>query len=55
MGKYKQRGVIRALEDYFGEKFDEKTQFINYKKGWLIKHEPACSGFTILSRGRPQS
>ena len=44
------RGVIRAVEDYFGASFDEKKNFVDFRKGWLIKHYSYCSGFTILEK-----
>lgn len=45
-----QRGVIRALEEFFGASFDEKKPFVDLIDGWLIKHEPHCCGFTVLHR-----
>ena len=45
-----ERGVIRALEELFNEKFNEKEEFITVKNGWIIKHYPYCNGFTILVR-----
>lgn len=47
------RGVIRALEDYFGKRFDETADFIDFADGWLIKHRQICNGFTILERIPP--
>lgn len=44
------RGVIRALENYFGRSFDERSEFCTISKGWLIKHHPYCGGFTILEK-----
>lgn len=44
------RGVIRALEEFFGATFDEKQPFADLIDGWLIKHEPHCCGFTVLHR-----
>jgi cephalosporin hydroxylase len=45
-----ERGVIRALEDYFETSFPEEEAFIDFRKGWLIKHEPRSLGFTVLER-----
>lgn len=45
------RGVIRALEIYFGKTFDETADFTDRVNGWLIKHHAICNGFTILERG----
>ena len=44
------RGVIAAMEKYFGRTFDETVPFVEIINGWLIKHNPYCSGFTVLSR-----
>jgi hypothetical protein len=45
-----QRGVIRAIEDYFGTSFDETKDFVALRGGWLVKHSARCLGFTILER-----
>jgi predicted O-methyltransferase YrrM len=42
------RGVIHALEDYFGCRFAETRPFTTVQNGWLIRHLPACNGFTVL-------
>jgi len=47
------RGVIRAIEEYFGTSFDEEQDFIDFRNGWLIKHHAACNGLTILERVSP--
>lgn len=48
------RGVIRAIEKYFGNAFNEKRDFTEFKKGWRIKHFSNCNGFTILEKaGQP--
>jgi predicted O-methyltransferase YrrM len=43
-----QRGVIRAIEEYFGVSMDESSDFsMILKKGvdtWRIKHETGCNG-----------
>jgi predicted O-methyltransferase YrrM len=44
------RGVIRAIEEFFGATFDEKRPFVDLLDGWLIKHEPHCCGFTVLHK-----
>lgn len=49
-GFYNERGVIRALEKYFNESFNEKENFVDFRKDWLIKHYSYCSGFTILEK-----
>ncbi len=50
IGWKNQRGVIRALEEYFGCRFDEKRNFTGIRKNWLIKHWPNCCGLTILEK-----
>jgi cephalosporin hydroxylase len=45
-----QRGVIRALEEYFGCCWNEKFAFTDVQNGWLIRHQPHCNGFTVLDR-----
>lgn len=46
-----QRGVIRAIEEFFDKKFDETEKFsICLKKDgqiWKIKHVPWCNGFLM--------
>src|SRR5712692_8474476 len=44
------RGVMAALEQYFGSKFDEKVSFTDSRKGWIIRHNARCNGFTILEK-----
>lgn len=44
------RGVIRALERYFDCTFDETERFTTVKSGFVIEHNPLCSGLTILRR-----
>ena len=50
LGWNNDRGVIRALEGFFGRTFDETRPFIDIIDGWLIKHEPYCCGFTVLHK-----
>lgn len=51
---HQHRGVIAALERYFGASFDERVDFVDVQKGWLIKHWANSSGFTVLSRIDPR-
>lgn len=44
------RGVIRAIEEYFDSSFDETRPFTVVEKKWVIEHYPYSSGFTILTR-----
>jgi len=50
LGWDNERGVIRALEDYFECKFEETYEFTDIKKGWLIKHKPWGAGLTAMRR-----
>ena len=47
-----QRGVIRAIEEFFGTQFNEKEEFYYSceKDGisWKVSHEPFCNGLTLL-------
>jgi cephalosporin hydroxylase len=45
-----QRGVIRAIEEYFGIKFDETKDFTMMQTNWLIRHFTICNGFMIMSK-----
>lgn len=50
VGWNNQRGVIRALEDALGEKFDERRDFATTARGWTIRHRAHCGGLTVLER-----
>jgi len=45
-----ERGVIRAIEGYFGCPFDESRDFFLEKTGWLIRHWTRCNGLLIMDR-----
>lgn len=45
-----ERGVIRAIEDYFGASFDETKNFFLERNGWLIRHWSHCNGMMIMDR-----
>lgn len=50
-----ERGVIRAVEEYFGSwKFDETTSFkLELWKDhikWIMTHDPICNGLLILDK-----
>jgi len=47
---HSRNGVMRAIEEYFGRPFNRKKSFVDYYRGWLIKHHANCSGFTILEK-----
>lgn len=44
------RGVIAAIEAFLGARFDETAEFVDFRKGWMIRHAPWCAGLTILDR-----
>lgn len=48
VGWQNRRGVIRAIEEYFGDRFDEKQAFITIRDQWIVRHQPSCAGMTIL-------
>jgi cephalosporin hydroxylase len=43
-----ERGVIRAIEEFFGKRFNENIEFTDFINGWLITHNPLSNGLTIL-------
>lgn len=45
-----QRGVIQAIEEYLGTKYNEKHDFIDVRSNWVVKHHAICNGFTIMER-----
>lgn len=45
-----QRGVIRALEEHLGCRWNEKRDFTDVRQNWLIRHWSGCSGLTVLER-----
>jgi predicted O-methyltransferase YrrM len=50
LGWENHRGVIRALEAYFGHDFLETLDFTLVEPGWIIRHYARCSGLTILEK-----
>ena len=44
------RGVIRALEDYFGRKFNETKKFTGVIKNWELRLYPNCNGLAMMWR-----
>lgn len=50
VGRDNKRGVMAALEKFFERPFNEKEQFIDWAKGWAIKHYPYCAGLTVLEK-----
>jgi predicted O-methyltransferase YrrM len=50
LGSDSGRGVIRAIEEFVGRRYDEATYFTDVAAGYMIQHVPWSSGFTILRR-----
>lgn len=50
VGWQRNRGVMAAIEEHFGTKFDESVSFTDVRKGWIIRHNALSSGFTVLER-----
>lgn len=45
-----QRGVIRAIEEFLGRQYDERTFFVDQAAGYLVRHVPWSNGFTVLRK-----
>lgn len=45
-----ERGVIRAVEEYFNTSFDESRDFSMIMNGWVIRHYTVCNGFMVMER-----
>lgn len=50
-----QRGVIRAIEEFLGRRYDEETFFVDTARGWLVRHHPNSYGLTMMKRLAPSS
>jgi cephalosporin hydroxylase len=44
------RGVIRAVEEFLGKRYDENRFFTDVANGFLVMHYPHCSGLTVLKK-----
>lgn len=44
------RGVIRAIEEFLGRQYDERSFFYDRTEKFLVMHFPYCSGLTVLQR-----
>ena len=44
------RGVMSAIEHMLDCHFNERMDFVEYVKGWMIRHEACCNGFTVMTR-----
>jgi predicted O-methyltransferase YrrM len=45
-----QRGVIRAIEERLGRRYDQGAYFVDVADGFLVEHRPWCNGLTVLRR-----
>jgi predicted O-methyltransferase YrrM len=50
LGWDNQRGVIKAIEEFLGTRYDENSAFVDIPKDWAVLHIPYCNGFTIMQR-----
>jgi len=44
------RGVIKAIEENLGTKFNERIDFVTTVGEWLVRHWAHCNGFTTIER-----
>ena len=44
------RGVIRAVEEFAGKRYDENSFFTDMANGFLILHYPHCNGLTVFKK-----
>jgi len=52
LGWMNSRGVIAAIEKYFGRRFYEDRDFTTVAGDWVIRHLAPCNGMTIFERRR---
>jgi cephalosporin hydroxylase len=45
-----ERGVMRAIERYFGTAIQENIDFSSVRHGWILRHWSNCNGLTMLER-----
>lgn len=50
LGWNNQRGVIRAIEELLGRRYDENAYFCDFARGYVVMHFPHCNGLTVLQR-----
>jgi cephalosporin hydroxylase len=44
------RGVIKAIEESLGTKFNERVDFVTTVHEWVVRHWAHCNGFTTMER-----
>jgi cephalosporin hydroxylase len=50
LGWDNERGVIRAIEEFLGRRYDERTFFTDVAAGFVITHLPWSSGLLIMRK-----
>jgi cephalosporin hydroxylase len=45
-----QRGVVRAIEEMLGARFNEKQDFVAVVGRWTVRHWAHCNGLTVLEK-----
>lgn len=45
-----QRGVVRAIEELLGRRYDERSFFSDFARGHIVMHHPHCGGLTVMKR-----
>lgn len=45
-----ERGVMRAIEEFLGTRFNERTDFVTTVGEWLVRHSSHCNGLTTMER-----
>jgi predicted O-methyltransferase YrrM len=45
-----ERGVIRAVEEFLGRRYDEQTFFVDCTAGFAITHWPWSAGFMVMRK-----
>jgi cephalosporin hydroxylase len=50
LGWDENRGVTRAIEEYFDCAFDETEPFVTVRDGFVIEQYPLCSGLAVLRK-----
>lgn len=51
LGWDNQRGVVRAVEEYLGQRFNEAEAFSSQCGEWRVTHSPWGAGLTVMRRG----
>jgi hypothetical protein len=49
-GGNRTRGVIQAIEEFLGRRYDESTWFTDVVGGYVVQHVPWSSGFLVLCK-----